>query len=105
MLHQQLLQQRIREAFVYLRLGGTLGAQEVARVEPRGLQPLLLQHCRHQARGPDFTVADHFRIHRVGDAAVEQRRQAFEVLNKGANQAIRHLGRQQAGDQLALVTA
>ncbi|MNT23476.1 hypothetical protein D3C72_1588950 [compost metagenome] len=71
MLHQQLLQQRIREALVDLRLRRTLSAQEIARVQPGGLQPLLLQDCRHQARRPDFTVADHFSVNRFGHAAVQ----------------------------------
>ena len=71
MLHQQLLEQRIREAFINLRLSATLGTQEITRVQPCRFQTLLLQDGRHQAGRPDFAVAHDFSINGVSNAAVE----------------------------------
>ncbi|MOA34936.1 hypothetical protein D3C78_1563510 [compost metagenome] len=105
MLHQKLLQQRIRQPFVNLRLRSAFGAQEVARVQPGSLQPLLFQHGGHQACRPDFTVADHFRVNRFGNAAVQQRRKTLQIVNKSADQPVRHLRGQQAGNQITLITA
>ncbi len=105
MLNQQLLQQRERKAFVYLRLRGALCAQEITRVEPGGVNALLIEHGGHQARGPDFAVADHFGVNRVGDSAVQQRGQALKIVNKFADKPVGNRGRQQPGDKLALITA
>ncbi len=103
-LHQQLLQQRVGQAFIHLRLCGAFGAQEITRVEPGGVHPQMLQHGGHQTRGPHFTMAHHFGIHRIGNTAVEQRSQTLKVMGKGADQPVSHVRRQQAGNQLALIT-
>ena len=104
MLHQQLLQQRVRQPFVHLRLCGTFGTQEITRVEPGGFHTKMLQHGGHQARRPHFTVANHFRIHCIGNAAVQQSGQTLKVVRKSANQPVRHVRRQQTGNQFTLVT-
>ena len=105
MLHQQLLQQRVGQPFIHLRLRGAFGAQEITRVEPGRFHTQVLQHGGHQARGPHFTVAHHFGINRVGNPAVQQGSQSLKVMREGADQPVRHVRRQQAGNQLALVTA
>ena len=104
MLHQQLLQQWVGQPFVHLRLRGTFGTQEITRVEPGGFHTQVLQHGGHQARRPHFTVANHFGIHRIGNAAVQQSGQTLKVVRKSANQPVRHVRRQQTGNQFALVT-
>ncbi|SAD21663.1 Uncharacterised protein [Enterobacter hormaechei] len=104
MLHQQLLQQRVGQPFVYLRLCGAFGTQEITRVEPGGFHAKMLQHGGHQARRPHFTMANHFRIHRIGNAAVQQSCQTLKVVSKGAYQPVRHVRRQQTGNQFTLVT-
>ena len=104
-LHEQLLQQRVGQPFIHLRLRGAFGAQEITRVEPGRFHAQVLQHGGHQARGPHFTVAHHFGIHRVGNPAVQQGSQSLKVMREGADQPVRHVRRQQAGNQLALVTA
>ena len=71
-----------------LRLCGTVGTQEITRVEPGGFHAKMLQHGGHQARRPHFTMANHFRIHRIVNTTVEQRRQAFQIADKSANEAI-----------------
>ncbi|MNP35487.1 hypothetical protein D3C76_1288210 [compost metagenome] len=88
------MEQRIREAFINLRLGAALGTQEITCVQPGRFQALLLQNGCHQTGRPHFTVAHHFGIDGVGDAAVEQTGQPLQILDKGANQAIGHVGRQ-----------
>jgi hypothetical protein len=46
-------------------------------------------------------VADHFGIDRFGNAAVQQPSQTLKVVNKGGDQRIRRVCRQQTGNQLS----
>ena len=63
----------------------------------------MIQYRRHQARGPHFAVADDFSIYRIGDAAIQQARQTFKIVNKRRDQRVSGVRRQQAGDQIHLI--
>ena len=104
MLRQQRLQQRPGFAFIHLRLRGALRTQEVARVQPAGVDVALAQHRRHQARRPHFSVSDHFGVYRVGNRAIQHRGEFFQIADKARYQRFSIFSRQQPGDQLAVIT-
>ena len=103
MLSQQLLQQRIRTAFIHLWLRGALGAQEVTRIQPAACMSVV-EHRRHQARRPNLAVPDHFGVAHLVDVAVQQRRRAFQILNELGDQRLGAFRRQQAADKIAVIT-
>ena len=72
MLRHQLLQQRIRQTFIHLRLRSAFGAQEATCVKPCRFQSQLVEHRGHQTCRPHFAMADHFSIDRIGHAAIQQ---------------------------------
>ncbi|MNV77055.1 hypothetical protein D3C71_1704470 [compost metagenome] len=86
MLCQQLLQQRIRTAFINLRLGSTFRPQEIARVQPGRLHIQFVQYRRHQARRPDLAVTNHLGIDDVVELFVQQHGQTLQILNKLGDQ-------------------
>ncbi|XPE46081.1 hypothetical protein ACNKHO_25255 [Shigella flexneri] len=96
--HQQLLQRRDDEP------SSTCGcaarsARKITRVEQAALRQDVAKHGGHQTCGPHFTVADRFRIHRIGNPAVQRGCQALKVIVKGGSSAVRHVRRQQTGNQ------
>ncbi len=99
----QLLQQRGGFLFIHLRLCATFSAQELACIQPAGVDITPGKDGSHQARRPDLTVPHHFSINRLGDGTVQQRGQFFQIMNKFSNHRGSRLGRQQAAHQFALI--
>ncbi len=104
MLRHQLLQQRPGEPFINLWLRRPLGTHKFTSIKPGGFNTLLIQHRRHQTCRPDFAVTHHFGIYRIGHFAVQQTGKPLQIVNKFADQAIRGFRREQAADELALIT-
>ncbi|MMZ69114.1 hypothetical protein D1872_318900 [compost metagenome] len=66
---------------------------------------MLLQDRRHQTCRPDFTVADHFSVNRIGNAAVQQSGQTLQIVHKSADKRVCRFRRKQARYQIALIAA